>query len=177
MITNDRYIAMLEKMAGEEEDNSSIARKEYDANRQDNRSYLGSLFSRAEEVERQMTSDAGRVLSNKTESGSPFIKVAARQLFDELIADGQWAKTASPVYREVALRSFTSELEKLAALKPQTLSQLAMKNRIANAAPKTWDISSQVSAGARAALPQGSGTSVNRPGLLSRAAQAFGLGK
>ena len=178
MLTNDRYIAMLEKMAGDEnsEDNSETARKEYNANRQDNRRYLGGLFSRADEVEQQMTSAAGKVLEGKNETGSPFIKVA-RALFEQAFAQTEFVKTASPTYREVAFRSFASELEKLAALKPQTMAQLATKNRIAAATPKVWDLSSPVSAGAKAALPSGSGTSVHQPGLLSRAAKAFGFGK
>lgn len=174
MYTNDRYIAMLEKMATDDtEDNARVASKEYNSNRSDNRRYLGSLFTRADEVESQMTAAAGKVLGQKNESGSPFIKVA-REAFDQAMP---LSKTASATYREVAFRSFVSELEKLAALKPQTMAQLAVKNRVAAAAPKTWDLSSPVSAGARAALPAGSGTTAHQPGLLSRAAKALGFGK
>jgi len=178
MLTNDRYIAMLEKRASEEEsgDNSETALKEYNSNRADSRRYLGGLFARADEVERQMTSAAGKVLERKNESGNPFIKVA-RSLFDEALLRTDFAKTASATYREVAFRSFANELEKTAALKPQTMAQLAAKNRIAAATPKVWDLTSPVSAGARAALPQGSGTSVGQSGMLSRAAKALGLGK
>ena len=183
MITNDRYLAMLHKHAADEEqDNAQAARKEYAANRSDNRRYLGGLFNRAEEVEKQMTSAAGKVLEQKNETGSAFIKVAARQLFNEMIAGGQWAKTASPAYREVAFLSFCNEFEKQAALKGQTMAQLLQKNRVAAATPKVWDLSNPVSAGAGAALkarpmPAGSGTSINQPGLLSRAAAALGFGK
>jgi hypothetical protein len=179
MFTNDRYVAMLEKMASDDsdtEDNASIARKEYNSNRKDNRAYLGSIFNKADEVEQQMTSAAGKVLDAKNESGSPFIKVA-RAAFDQSYAQTEFSKIASDTYREVAFRSFVSELEKLAALKPQTMAQLATKNRIAASSPKVWDLSSPISSGAKAALPAGSGTSVHQPGILSRAAKAFGLGK
>lgn len=61
---------------------------------------------------------------------------------------------------------------KVAALKQQTLAQVAAKNRVAMSRPaKAWDISSPASAGAagaRPSAPQGSGTSVNQGGFLSR---------
>lgn len=176
MLTNDLYVAQLEKMAADE-DNAQVANKEFRSNRGDNRRYLGSLFNRADEVEKQMSSAADKVVGGKKESGSPFIKEAARQLFAEITSGGGWAKTASPHYQEVAFHSFLSELEKLAAVKGQTLAQLMHKNRVAAASPKVWDLSSPVSAGAKAALPQGSGTTAAQPGLLSRAASALGLRK
>jgi hypothetical protein len=177
MFTNDQYVAMLEKRAAdesEEKDSASTALKEYNANRGDSRRYLGSLFAKADQVEDQMTSDTRKVLDHRDESGSPFIKVA-RAAFDAGYVHTKLANT-SDTYREVAFRSFMSELEKLAALKPQTMAQLAVKNRVAAAAPKVWDLSSSVASGARAALPSGSGTTVNQPGLLARAAKAIGFG-
>ncbi len=179
MLTNDRYVAMLEKRAADEaeaDDNATTALKEYNSNRSDSRRYLGGLFSRADEVEKQMTSAASKVLESKNQSGSPFIKVA-RDLFEAGLEQTNFSKTASPTYREVAFRSFVNELEKLAAVKPQTMTQLAQKNRIAASKPKVWDLSSPVSAGAKAALPAGSGTTANQPGILSRAARALGFGK
>lgn len=96
------------------EDNAEIARREYHANRSDNRRYLGGLFTKADEVEKQMTAAAGKVLEHKNDSGSPFIKVA-RDAFEEMFSRTGMAKTASPTYREVAFRSFANELEKLAS--------------------------------------------------------------
>lgn len=125
MFTNDRYVAMLEKMAsGEENDNTQIARKDYNENRQENRRYLGTLFDRADEVERQMTSAVHQATSSRNESGSPFIKIA-REAFNGFFADTGFSKTASPTYREVAFRAFAGELEKLASQKPQTMAKLA----------------------------------------------------
>lgn len=144
MLTNDLYIAQLEKMAADE-DNAQIADKEFRSNRNDSRRYLGDLFNRADEVEKQMSSAADKVVSGKKESGSPFIKEAARELFTEIISGGAWSKTASPHYREVAFRSFLSELEKLAATNGQTLVQfMPVREKLAS-----------------------------QPGLLSRAASAL----
>jgi hypothetical protein len=93
------------------EDNAERARREYNANRGDHRKYLGSLFDKADETERQMTSAAKRTIDHSSESGSPFIKTA----FNKAFSQSWFSKTASSTYREVVFRSFATELEKLAS--------------------------------------------------------------
>lgn len=179
MLTRDTYIAILEKRAAEERmvDNQDVAHDEYAANMDDNRTYLKDIFDNAKSVEQNQTKHVGRLFPGKSkkESGQVLLKVA-RQLFDaalENVPDGL-VKTAEPHYREAAFRSFVSELEKIAALKGQTLSQVAAKNQIAMSRPaKVWSIGegsgmSGALGAAKKALPEGSGTSAKSPGFFSR---------
>lgn len=180
MLTRDAYIAILEKRAAEEHfvDNQDVAHDEYAANMSDNKDYLKGIFDNAKSVEQQQTKHVGKLFpgKEKKESGQVLLKVA-RQLFNEALenAQGGIIKTAEPYYQEVAFRSFVSELEKIAALKGQTLSQVATKNQVAMSRPaKVWNIGGGSGMGgatqaAAKSLPEGSGTSLNQsPGFFSR---------
>lgn len=178
MLTRDSYVALLEKRAAdaaesaiEPTDSAELTTQQYRQNLADNREYLHGAFSNAAAVESNQTASVKKLFNNIPSGaipGGPLLKVA-RAIFDEAVEKGK-VKMASPIHAEVAYRSFLDELEKIAALKPQTLSQVAAKNQTAMRLPqKTWDLSSPMAAaGSAARAPQGSGTSVHQGGMLSR---------
>lgn len=180
MLTRDSYVALLEKRAAdaaesaiEPTDSAQLTTQQYNQNMADSREYLHSAFSNAGAVESNQSASVKKLFENIPSGaivGTPLLKVA-RAIFDEALERGA-IKTASPIYAELSYRAFVNELEKIAAMKGQTLSQVAAKNQTAMKLPqKTWDLSSPMAAAgsaARAPLPQGSGTSVNQGGLLSR---------
>ncbi len=177
MLTRDSYVALLEKRAAdaaesaiEPTDSAQLTTQQYRENMADSREYLHGAFSQAGAVEGNQSATVKKLFNNIPSGaivGTPLMKVA-RAIFDEAVEKGV-IKTASPIHAEVAYRSFIDELEKIAALKPQTLTQVAAKNQTAMRLPqKTWDLSSPMAAAGSAALPQGSGTSVNQGGFLSR---------
>jgi hypothetical protein len=118
MFTRDQYIAALEKRASDEgpKDHTQEAEQERRSNMADSRDTLGKLFSGAGEVEKTEGRYIGKLFpgDEKKESGYPMMKVA-RQLFDDAVAKVPYftLKLASVSYREVAFRSFLTELEKL----------------------------------------------------------------
>lgn len=191
MLTRDSYVALLEKRAElydnhpdpqsashaptavPENDSAAATAAEHSKIKEDNRQYLHGIFPNAGAVQENQTAHIKKLFSNlpkDTITSNPLLKVA-RAMFYEAVQHGQFMKTASPIQRELAFSSFCNELEKIAALKPQTMAQVATKNQIAMAHPKVWDLSSPGSvagAAAKPALPQGSGTSVHSQGLLGR---------
>ncbi len=120
MFTRDQYIAALEKRASDEgpQDAHREAESERKSNMADSRETLGKLFSGTGEVEKAEGKYIGKLFPGdaKKESGYPMMKVA-RQLFDDAVSKVPFftMKLASDAYREVAFRSFVTELEKLAA--------------------------------------------------------------
>lgn len=179
MLTRDSYVALLEKRAAdaaessiEPTDSAEATAQEYRKNLEDNRQYLHGVFPNAGEVESNQSATVKKLFNNMPKDtivGTPLLKVA-RAIFFEAVQGGH-IKTASPIHAELAYRAFVDELEKIAALKPQTLSQVAAKNQAAMKLPaKVWNISPASAGGAAAkpSLPQGSGTSVHQGGFLSR---------
>lgn len=192
MLTRDSYVALLEKRAEmydvykdpesashaptavPENDSAASATQEHNKIKEDSRDYLHTLFPNAGAVQENQSAHMKKLftdLGKDTVIGNPLIKVA-RAVFFNAVQQGDFLKTASPIHVEMAYRSFCDELEKIAAIKPQTASQVAFKNQMAMSRPaKVWDISSPAAAastGARTALPAGSGTSVHTQGLLGR---------
>jgi hypothetical protein len=174
MLTRDRYVALLEKRAADESsippnDSAEATTQEHNRIKEDDRQYLHNTFSKAEEVQSNQTATMKKLfpsLPGHTITSSPLLKVA-RAVFDEALQNGA-IKTASPFYAELAYRSFCDELEKIAAIKPQTLAQVAQKNQIAMSRPaKAWNISNPVAAASSGAKP-GSGTSIAPKGILGR---------
>jgi len=190
MLTRDPYVALLEKRAElydvyqdpqsashaptavPENDSAASTVQEHNRIKEDNRNYLHQIFPNAGAVQENQSAHLKKLFNDIPKDAiisNPLIKVA-RDLFFGAIQHGEFLKTASPIHVEMAYRSFCDELEKIAALKPQTMSQLAAKNQMAMARPKVWDLSSPASAAGAAAKPalQGSGTSVHTQGLLGR---------
>ncbi len=179
MLTRDSYIALLEKRASMESsippnDSAAETHEEFKKNQADNREYLHSIFNTAGAAADNMQNIKKSFgdLSDKTVIGHPLLKVANREFFFSTMQSNELLKTASPLHIEVAFSAFCDELEKIAALKPQNLAQVAAKNRVAMSRPaKAWDLSSPASsmgAAAKPTLPQGSGTSVHTGGILAR---------
>jgi hypothetical protein len=191
MTTRDAYVALLEKRAElfdvykdpqsasgaptavPENDAAASAAHEHNQNKSDSRDQLHTLFANAGAVQSNQTEHLKKMfhdLPKDTVTRNPLIKMARAAFFDA-VGQGEILKTASPIHIELAFSSFCDELEKIAALKPQTMAQLAQKNQIAAKNPKVWDISSPASAagaGAKPSLPEGSGTSIARKGILAR---------
>lgn len=143
MLTRDKYIAILEKRSSVADtesvpniDNQEIALKERDDNLNDNRDYLKGIFGEAGNVESNQSKTVSRLFPGKSpkESGTVLMKLA-RQLFDTALGSSDGLiKNASAVYREVALHSFTDELEKISSL----LDDLTTRNLMTQ--PKTYHL-------------------------------------
>lgn len=179
MLTRDSYVALLEKRAAdaaesaiEPVDSAELMTQQRNQILSDDRQYLHNTFSRAGEVESGQSATVKKLFTSVPSgaiTGTTLLKVA-RAMFKEALDTGH-IKMASPIHAELAFSSFVNELEKIAALKSQTLSQVAAKNQTAMRLPqKTWNISPGAAAGAgmKPQLPQGSGTSVAQPGFFSR---------
>ena len=181
MLTRDSYIALLEKRAQEESsvpniDSSGVAENEYEKNLKDSNTILHELFTQATSTESNQSSEAKKLFPGSDhemhrESGNPLMKVA-KSVFLDIVQSTEFSKTASPLHLELAFGSFCNELAKIAALKPQTMSQLSQKNNIAmKMPPKTWNIGGPAAMGGA-----GSGTSLNAGGgILGRAKKALGF--
>lgn len=179
MLTRDPYVAILEKRAAAESsippnDSAEATNAEFNQNQEDNKQYLNATFGQAGAVASNMAATK-KLFSREgvdTVVGHPLLKMASRELFFNSLQQRGLLKTASAIHLEVAYNSFCDELEKIAAIKPQTLAQVAQKNQVAMSRPaKVWNISSPASAagaGAKPSLPQGSGTSVHSGGILAR---------
>lgn len=113
MQTRDLYVALLEKRAS---DGQETALEEVAANRADSGSYLGGMFSQAGNVKSTDSKLVGKLFPGKEEkeTGNHLLKVA-HALFEQALPQVTLLKTASPMYREVAFRSFVDELEKIGA--------------------------------------------------------------
>lgn len=181
MLTRDSYVALLEKRAAESDiesvqhiDSAQVTTSEHNSNKEDNRQYLHGIFPNAGEVQSNQTATVKKLFNNTKDAitSNPLMKLAeARRVFFGAINANGMAKTASPMYLELMFSSFKDELEKIAALKPQNLAQVAAKNQVAMSRPaKVWDLSSPASVAGAAAKPamQGSGTSVHAGGILGR---------
>lgn len=147
MLTRDSYIAILEKRAEEEKkpvDNVEDADKAKASIFSEDRSYLGHLFDGTGEVEKSQTQLMNRLFpgSSKKESGTPLIKTA-HDIFTQAVFGHELLKHASPAYLEVAYRGFCNELEKIAAIKAQTMSQLGAKQDVGQrfGAQRVWNVS------------------------------------
>lgn len=178
MLTNDHYIAMLEKRAAENDgdaiptycDQREQAVSEYERTLSDSKDYLGSLFTNTGKIQKYQDDTVRRLFPGThkgSESGNPLLKVASRQAFLQALEQTEFMKTASPMYLELSYRSFCDELEKIAGPQ-QTLAQVAAKNRAAMQRPaKVWDLTAG-SVGGGAMPRAGTGTTLNRGGILGR---------
>ncbi len=181
MFTRDFYIATLEKRAAEAApaDSVELASKQRDEIVTEDRSTLKGLFDTASNAQKDSTALASKLFPSKAkdvdkQSGNPMMKVA-RELFNRAwphVEDGL-IKTASPAYREVAFRSFYSELEKLARNQLQDLGvRQGVTQRLA--ANKVWDISGQKPPmPALAPAVQKMREKASRPGLLGQVLNRF----
>ena len=189
MLTRDHYIAILEKRAADESaasyDAVEVADKEIASNSQDNKAYLGTLFDNTSSVQRHQTKQLDKLLPGKTpkETAAPLIKAAARELFDSALSEAGLLKTASPAYREVAFRSFCSELEKLGMTGTDTTMHDAFRRVNGGQAARTFHVADPMEM-ARAPLKpqlapkvQAMRAAKAKPGLLSRAIGALGFGR
>lgn len=127
MTTRDAYVALLEKRATTEGDvlheaipsNNSAESidQDHDRNRLDHRAYLHSIFSNAEAVQNNQSSELRKLfpgMPSGTTTSNPLIKVAYRSTFFAVLGNGNFLKTASPVHIEVAFNAFFDELTKIA---------------------------------------------------------------
>lgn len=177
MLTRDPYVALLQKRAAEESsipsnDSAEATYQEYSKNMEDNRQYLHGLFDQAGSVQSHQTSEIKKLFPSaegQKISGHPLLKVATdRTVFFVAVEQGQLLKTAAPIHLEVAYQAFMDEIEKIAALKTQNAAQVAKKNQIAMARPaKAWNISPMSVAG-KATAGAGTGTTLNKGGIMSR---------
>jgi hypothetical protein len=190
MQTRDFYIATLEKRAAEESsviDNQEAALNDFASNAKDNRQYLGELFDNAGAVEKEQAKTVSKLFPGKTEkeSGGQMLKLAARELFNDALVQAEeqgLLKTASAAYREVAFHAFCSELEKIAAIRGQTMGQLAHKNDVGSQMAKTWHVADPMETahrGMQAAKPalapavQAMRAKASQPGIMGRVGGAL----
>lgn len=123
MLTRDPYVAALEKRAfqewaeneADEKSNWAVnaANREHEKIKSDSRQQLGELFSNAGGLESEATKTVKELFpgaEGDKETSSPFIKVA-RHCFNSTTM----LKQASPIYKELVMRSFCDELEKIDA--------------------------------------------------------------
>lgn len=205
MLTRDRYIALLEKRASYDgtnpltesipyNDSAQYAKQEHDANMSDSRADLKNYFNRADDIERNNTSEVRKLFDMPGKDirvNHPLMKVARDVFFDALSRQGNFMKTATPIHLELAYKSFTDELEKIAAHKQAAAPRIfggggmaparpALANRAARMASSpaaaagsgtTLNQSPRVGSGTTLNppfKPQGSGTSVHSGGFMSR---------
>lgn len=127
MNARDVYVDLLNKYASDEgdvlhetipsNDSAESIDQEHNKNREDHRAYLRSVFSNAEAVQSNQSSELKKMfpgMPSGTTTSNPLIKVAFRQNFLSAIDDRDFLKTASPVHIEVAFNAFFDELEKIA---------------------------------------------------------------
>lgn len=171
MLTRDSYIAILEKRASSEGpiDNVDVAMKEVNSIQNDDREYLGGLFTKAHDVEKGQSKMVSKLFpgDSKKEPGAVLMKTAHYEAFIEAMGEHELLKTASPAYNEVVFRGFCDELEKIAALKPPNAAAVAAKGALRQrvSGDKVWDLS-------RNAGAAGLGASAGRP-KLAPAVQAM----
>lgn len=95
-----------------EKDSVKAMLEDYAKNMEDHRSYLKEVFNRTDSVESEMGSEFRKLFPNapaSKESGHPLLKIA-RATFMDVISDSG----LSPIYSELAYRSFCDEIEKIA---------------------------------------------------------------
>lgn len=126
MTIRDAYLNIIEKRANSEEnvlhesvpENNSAQSIDYEhnRNREDHRSYLHSVFSNAESVQNNQSTELKKLFPNmprNTSTSNPLIKVALRNVFLESVSNQDFSKTASPIHLEVAFNAFVDEIEKI----------------------------------------------------------------
>lgn len=171
MLTRDSYIAILEKRATAEGpvDNVEAAMKEVSSIQSDDKAYLGGLFTRADDVEKNQSKTISKLFpgESKKEPGAVLMKAAHYEAFVAAMGEHELLKTASPAYNEIVFRGFCDELEKIAALKAPNAAAVAAKGALRQAVSgdKVWDIS-------RSAGAAGLGATAGRP-KLAPAVQAM----
>lgn len=124
MLQRDTYIKLLEKRASTVDggaigtdynyniDNAAVANSDHDKNLSDNRSTLGSLFSRMGEAQKVETRFAKKWFPAEKftkDTSAPLLKIAMNTL-----AASSAFRDYPPHYQAVAIRSFSEELEKIA---------------------------------------------------------------
>lgn len=127
MTTRDAYVALLEKRATSEgdvlheaipsNDSAESIDQDHNKNREDHRTYLHSIFSNAEAVQSNQSSELKKLfpgMPSGTTTSNPLIKIAFRQVFIGALGNGNFLKAASPIHIEVAFNAFFDELEKIA---------------------------------------------------------------
>ena len=116
MLTQDRFVALLEKRAQDSySDPAMAASDEYENNLKDNRDYIHTLFSKSHDAETyqgKLYRELFPSVEGKKESGNPLMKVA-RESFLSSIQNTRFMKIASPIHIETAFRSFINELENI----------------------------------------------------------------
>lgn len=174
MTTRDAYVALLEKRATSEGDvlheaipsNNSAESidQEHDKNQEDHRAYLHSIFSNAEAVQSNQSSELKKMfpgMPSGTTTSNPLIKVAFRQIFLDAMDNRNLLKTASPIHIEVAFNAFFDELEKIAMAMPSPMARPAMgKAMTSGAGHAMMPASGLATRGGTASMPYQAGMGV-----------------
>jgi hypothetical protein len=130
MTTNDSYVALLEKRASadgygphesvpsEYNNGADVSTSEHEANKEDHRAYLHSIFSQAGAVQSNQSAELKKLFPNMPKDtivSNPLIKVGRNTFFAALHGYDGTMKVASSIHREIAFKAFCDELEKIAA--------------------------------------------------------------